>query len=113
MQSRAARCWPTTEVEKMKKTFVIPQKMSGTGSIHDIASDMHDREIVFASDCIYAVVLAAYYGGKGYSTHRTIEATIAASSKNVAYSHSIIDAEGNAYSVDGQRLVKIGTIGND
>ena len=102
-----------TEEMKMTKTYTIPQKMSGTGSIHDLASDLADRNIVFAPDCIYAVVLAAYYGGRGYTTHRTDEAAIAASNKNKDHSHRIIDADGNEYSVNGQRLVKTGTIGND
>lgn len=58
-------------------TFTIPQKMSNSGSIHDIASDMYDREIVFAPGCKFAVVLASYYGGKGYTTHRSEDAAIA------------------------------------
>lgn len=88
-------------------TFIIPQKMSGTGSIYDIASDMFDREIVFAPGCKYAVVFSSYYGGKGYTTHRTEKAVIAASRRNNEYMHSIIDTEGNEYSPDGDNLVKI------
>ena len=88
------------------KTFTIPQKMSGTGSIHDIASENFDREIVFASGCKYAVVLASYYGGKGYTTHKTEEATIAASNRNRDYSRTIIDAAGNEYLVNHDKLVK-------
>jgi len=86
-------------------TYTIPQKMSGTGSIHDIASDMFDRDIVFAPGCKFAVVLASYYGGKGYTTHKTEAAAIAASRRNSEYSHRIIDTKGREYVVYGDRLV--------
>ena len=86
-------------------SYIIPQKMSGTGSIHDIASDLFDREIVFAPGCKYAVVLAAYYGGKGYSTHKSEEAAVAAARKNREYSLSIIDDRGNDYQSDGYQLI--------
>lgn len=88
-------------------TFTIPQKMSGTGSIHDVASELFDRDIVFAPGCKYAVVLASYYGGKGYSTHKTETATIAASRRNQEYSYEIIDATGSKYAVNGDCLVLI------
>lgn len=88
-------------------TYIIPQKMSGTGSIHDIASENFDREIVFGRGCKYAVVLSSYYGGKGYTTHKTVAATIAASKANKDYSHKIIDANGNHYVHDGwDKLVR-------
>ena len=94
----------------MSAVYTIAQKMSNTGSINDIASDRFDREIVFAPGCLYAVVLASYYGGKGYSTHKTEAAAVSASIKNKEYSHTIIDANGNQYDVyqDGHtgRLVK-------
>lgn len=77
-------------------TYVIPQKMSNSGSIHDIESDLEDREIKFTPGCIYAVVRAAYYGGKGYTTHRTEEAAVRASQSS-SYSHKIIDRDGNEY----------------
>lgn len=40
---------------------IIPQKMSGTGTIHDLASDLYDREIRFRKNTPYAVVLPSYY----------------------------------------------------
>jgi len=86
-------------------TYTIPQKMSNSGSIHDIASGMFDREIVFASGCKFAVVLSSYYGGKGYTTHKTEAAAIAASSRNKDWSHRIIDASGQEYVIHGDRLV--------
>jgi len=82
------------------KTLIIPQKMSGTGSIHDLASDLFDREIKFPKGSKYAVVLAAYYGGKGYTTHRTEAAAIKASKANDDYSHAIIDDAGNEYLIE-------------
>lgn len=87
--------------------YTIPQKMSGTGSIHDIASDLYDRDIVFAPGCKYAVVLSSYYGGKGYTTHKTEFAAIAQSHKQREYSHKIIDSDGNSYSVYDGQLVRL------
>jgi len=58
------------------KILTIKQKMSGTGSIHDLASDWHDREIKFPEGSKFAVVKASFYGGKGYTTHRTEGAAI-------------------------------------
>ena len=87
-------------------TYTIPQKTSGTGSIHDIASDMCDRDIKFAKGCSFAVMLSSYYGGKGYTTHKTEGAAIRASHANNDYSHVIIDASGNRYEVDYDRLVR-------
>lgn len=84
--------------ESKMTTFTIPQKMSNSGSIHDIASDCFDRDIVFAPGCKYAVVLASYYGGRGYTTHKTAAAAAAESHKQRKYSHTIIDTEGNEYS---------------
>lgn len=87
-------------------TVIIEQKTSGTGNIHDLASQHFDREIVFRAGCKFAVVLASYYGGKGYTTHRTESAAIAASKRNGDYSHQVIDDEGNRYSVNYDRLVR-------
>ena len=88
------------------KIFTIPQKMSNTGSIHDIASDCFDRDIVFAPGCKFAVVCASYYGGKGYTTHKTEEAACKASCALGDYSHAIIDAEGSEYIVNYNSLTK-------
>lgn len=92
------------------KTYTIQQKMSGTGTIHDIASDLVDRVIKFPEGHKYAVVLAAYYGGKGYTTHKTAEATCYQSHKVSDYSHKIIDSDGEQYAVQedyyGSKLVK-------
>lgn len=79
--------------------YTIRRKMSGTGNIHDIASDLDDRDIRFAAGCKYAVVLSAYYGGKGYTTHKTEEAAAAQARRLGDYSYQIIDTEGSRYSV--------------
>ena len=81
----------------MQQTYTIPAKQSGTGSIHDIASEHGDRIIRFAPGTVYAVVLASYYRGKGYTTHKTVAATLAAAYRNRDYSHQIIDSAGNRY----------------
>ena len=49
------------------KILTIAQKMSNTGSIHDLASDQFAREIKFRGTAKFAVVLAAYYGGADLS----------------------------------------------
>lgn len=95
-----------TPKAKAQTIYTIPQKVSGSGSIHDIASDLFDRDIAFAPGCIYAVVLASYYGGKGYSTHKTEAAAIAASRSQRDFSHQIIDVQGKEYAADGDSLVQ-------
>ena len=84
----------------------IVQKMSGTGSIHDIASDLYDRDIKFPKGAKYAVVLSSFYGGKGYTTHKSMEAAIAQSHKLQDYSHSVIDSVGSRYAVNQDFLEK-------
>ena len=90
----------------MNTTYTIEKKESGTGSIHDIASDQFDRDIVFASGCKYAVVKASYYGGKGYTTHKTEASTANASARAKDYSHKIIDINGHEYTAYYDILVK-------
>ena len=82
------------------KKVIIPQKMSGTGSIHDVASEHGDREIKFPKGAKYAVVLSSYYGGKGYTTHASESATIQADRRRREYSRQIIGIDGWTYLVD-------------
>ena len=94
--------------QKDAKTTIIltiDQKMSGTGSIHDLASEHHDRHIQFGPGCKYAVVIASYYGGKGYTTHKTEEATLAATRKVKGYSYEILGVDGKHYSFNGPDLI--------
>jgi len=81
------------------KTYTIPQKMSGTGSIHDLASDQYDREILFRGSNKYAVILAAFYGGNSFTSHNEINA-IRQSRRLRDFSHSIIDYNGNEYCIN-------------
>lgn len=83
---------------------VIEAKMSGTGSIHDIASEHGSRTIRGGGK--YAVVLAAYYGGRGYTTHLTEGAAIKQAERlaKAGYSFAIIDSEGNQLSVCRDRI---------
>ena len=90
------------------KTYTIPKKMSGTGTIYDIASCIVDRDIVFPSGCRYAIVDAAYYGGKGYTVHRTESGVIAAVERLGNYAYQIIDSTGRRYEVEYDQLVTVG-----
>lgn len=93
------------------KTLTIPQKMSNSGSIHDIASDQYDRVIRFRKPTRFAVVLASYYGDH-YTTHATEEATAGAVRRQGDFSLSILDTEGNMYDIrheyNGDTLEKSG-----
>ena len=77
--------------------------MSNTGSIHDIA-DTTDR--IISGPGKYAVIKASYYGGKGYTTHLTADATVRQARKLVDYSTKIIDETGQHYDVQGDQLIK-------
>ncbi len=92
------------EVKDMQ-SYIIKQKMSNSGSIHDIASNMYDREIKFNGDTQYAVVLASYYGGKGYTTHCTQESACRMAHKRRGYSYEIIDTNGRMYVACNDQLV--------
>ena len=83
------------------KKVIIPQKMSGTGTIHDIASAHYDREIKFPKGAKYAVVLSSYYGGKGYTTHKTESAALQASRRQREWSHQIVSVDGWIHFDDG------------
>jgi len=69
------------------RTYTIPKNKLGVGFV-------------------YAVVCSSYYGGKGYTTHKTEESAIAASRKLGDYSHQIIDSDGRVYLNDGERLIR-------
>ena len=78
------------------KELVLRQKQSNSGSIHDIESSNFERVIKFAKGCQYAVVIASYYGGKGYTTHKTLGNAIDAyyTGKYKGYGKQIINDEG-------------------
>lgn len=87
------------------KSHIIKRKMSGTGSIHGLASDLYDREIKFRKGTKYAVVLSSYYGNL-YTTHKTAKAA-AQKSLRVKQSHVIIDSDGNHYNIYGDDLIEV------
>lgn len=85
--------------EDIMSIVTIPQKMSGTGTIYDIASDLHDIEIDFGEHYQYAVVLAAYYNAK-VTRHKTKQAAIRRSkvkSRQGYHNVTIIDRDGSYY----------------
>lgn len=89
------------EKEHAMKTVTIPQKMSGTGTIHDLASQHFEREIKFREGQKFAIVLASYYGdGNMYWTTSTIERAIKLHEKKGEYSHAIMDDNGNIIPAD-------------
>jgi hypothetical protein len=90
------------------QTFTIPQKTDKFGTIYDIASALEDRVISFPKNHHYAVVLSAYYGGKGYTVHRTERTALAKSRKLGNVSHKIIDVLGNEYNLYYGSLVQVG-----
>ena len=79
------------------KIYTIEQKMSNSGSIHDIASDLYDRDIMFREGTKFAVVLSSYYSGKGYTTHSTARFAAKKQDSLGNYSSQIIDIDGNHY----------------
>lgn len=85
--------------------ITLKQKQSNSGTIHDIESDTHERTIVGRGK--YAVVLASYYGGKGYTTHTTEVSALKQSNKVKDYSHEIIDESGEKMAVMGDKLVRM------
>jgi len=85
-------------------TIIIEQKMSGTGTIHDLASQNFDRHIEFGDDDQFAIVLAAYYGNGGensmYYLARDKAEAIALHEKHGEWSHGIIDRDGDPVRLD-------------
>lgn len=89
---------------KANTTIVtIPQKQAGTGTIHDIASALHDRIIGYPAGDHYAVVLAAYYRQHS-STHATLEDALVAGECWGGYSYQIVSDTGECYAYDGTHL---------
>jgi len=93
--------------ENKMKVYTIKKKMSGTGTIYDIASDQFDLPIKFRKGTKFAVVLSASYGDYRYSTHKTAEAAAKMSDRQAraGYSHAVIDYDGNMYTANGSMLV--------
>lgn len=78
------------------KQIVISQKMSGTGTIHDLESEHYERVVRFRGYTRYAIVFAAYYNRKSITTSCP-EKAAKLSAKYSDYSHAVIDSDGNEY----------------
>jgi hypothetical protein len=93
--------------EKPMVIVRIPQKMSGTGSIHDLASDLTDRDLEFPAGTKYAVVLPAYYG-RGVqgaeSFHRTEKGAAQACNKLADFQAVVIGIDGLTYFAEDDAL---------
>lgn len=76
----------------------IPAKMSGTGTIHDTASQFCDREIDFGEDGQFAIVLASYYSDAGngiYYIAKDADEALEISNREREFSHVVIDRDGS------------------
>ena len=87
--------------------LIITLKMSGTGSIYDLASDQFDRIVSLHKRTQYVVVLPAFYNAVP-TRHNTIGAALRAVKKLVrqGYAPTVIDRDGNTYSHAYGDLVK-------
>ena len=74
--------------------ITILQKMSNTGSIHDLASDMYDIDIDMGDKYLFVVVCPAYYNVKP-TRHSTFELALSQAKKMSKYGPSILDCRGN------------------
>ena len=74
------------------KIYTIPQNQSG--NITDLASKHFDRDIEFRKGTKYAVVIPAYFEGKGYTTHTTLSAAKKAFYKSDYNGVTLIDDNG-------------------
>lgn len=83
----------------MTKSIVIEMKMSNSGSIYDIASDTYTRTIKFRKNENFAVIIPAYFGGRGYRTAQSEERAIKKYKSLCDYSPAIIDSDGNFYDI--------------
>jgi len=95
-------------LENKTKTLTISKHLHR--NIRSIAYQNFDRDINFPSGCEYSVVLASYYGGKGYTCHKTADAAMEKSQKESEYYHQIIDIDGNILDINGSDLVVVGSL---
>ena len=79
--------------------LVIARKMSGTGSVYDLASDQFDRVVALHKRTQYVVVLPAFYSAAP-TLHNTFGGALGAVKKLVrqGYAPTVIDRNGNTYS---------------
>lgn len=90
--------------------LTIAQKLSNSGSIYDLASDMFPRKIRFRKGERYAVLLPSFYN-VAQRAAQDIEAAIAKFYRFVNagyYGTRIIDRKGRVLEPFGKRLVETG-----
>lgn len=82
-------------------TVIIERRESGRGSIYDVASEFADRIIPMRAGERFAVVLAAYYGGKGHRNFRSAStaARYSLDLTQAGIAHEILDRSGRPYQV--------------
>jgi hypothetical protein len=94
---------------KTMHTITIAKKLSGTGSIHDLASEQTDITISFNKNSKYAVVFASYYGMD--SVKFSDVAKLIAFKKRwdkKGYTSKVVSRDGMIFEVNGDQLVSTG-----
>lgn len=92
--------------------ITIKQKMSGTGTIYDLASEHYDIEINMGESFQYAVCLPSYYNANA-TRHKTEDAALRAYKRlaNAGYNGvTILDRNGNEMDIKvdywGDKIVR-------
>lgn len=89
------------------RKFVIRQKMSGTGSIHDLSNEWFDRVIKLRKNCNYFIVFADYYGrGSLYFVNEDRLIKEYKRLNELGYSFKVFNADGQVLIFDGLQFVK-------
>ena len=85
--------------------ITIPQKPSNSGTIHDLASDLYDRQINLGNRFNYTVVLPSFFGDVS-SRHKTTDAVVrkVRSLHSQGYAPVIIDRLGQQWDLDYDTL---------
>lgn len=90
-----------------KTTYTIKQKMSGTGTIHDLASEHFDRVIVFDEFEEFAVLTPAYYGTSYSCWNPSLELIAMEKEYHSHPANIIIDRQGNQYDIYDGSLERV------
>ena len=80
-----------------KATYTIKQKESGTGTIHDLASEHFDRVIEFNEGEKFAVLTPAYYGASYSCWNPNLEFQEMCNEYKSHDANVVIDRHGNQY----------------
>lgn len=98
----------------IRREVIIPEKMSNSGSIHDLESDKWDTVLRFVGGRLYAVLLPAFYNARPVFT-KSREAAIARARLETRAGYEsvrVIDALGCVFEVEataqGYELFPIG-----